>query len=98
MWAFGSWDGATYSAGAGASDGGFTPTGEKTLMRLLQIIPTDATSNHTYEFGPCSIALAFGGFVPRKWGVFVVHNTGVNLNATGSNHEIKHTPIKAQSA
>jgi hypothetical protein len=36
--------------------------------------------------------------MPRKWSVFVVHNTGVALNATGANHEVKHTPVKYESA
>lgn len=92
IWAFGSYDGTTYSAGAGATDANFSPTGEKSQMRLLAVIDTDATSNHTYEWGPFSVAAAFGGTVPAKWGVFIVHNTGVNLNATAGNHEVKHTP------
>ncbi len=94
VWAFGSWDGTLYSGGAGASDANFSPTGEITLMKLLTVIPTDATSDHTYEFGPFSIAQAFGGTMPRLWGVFVVHNTAQNLNATGSNHVLKYTPVK----
>ena len=98
VWAFGSYDGTTYGAGAGASDANFSPTGEKTQMTLLKVIPTDSTSNHTYEWGPFSIAQAFGGVLPRKWGIFVVHNTGVNLNSTGGNHETKYTGIKYVSS
>lgn len=98
VWAYGSYDGTTYTAGASGTDNNFSPTGEKALMGLLIVIPTDATSNHSYEFGPCSIAQAFGGVMPKKFGVFVVHNTGVALNATGSNHEIKYTSIKYTSA
>ncbi|MBP8295225.1 MAG: hypothetical protein KAX84_03895 [Burkholderiales bacterium] len=93
IWAFGSYDGTTYSAGAGASDANFSPTGEKAQMRLLAVIDTDGTSNHAYEWGPISVAAAFGGIMPAEWGVFAVHNTGVNLNSTGGNHEIKHTPV-----
>lgn len=98
LWAFGSYDGTTYGAGAGATDANFSPTGEKTLMRLLAVIDTDATSNHIYEFGPVSLAEAFGGLPPRKFGVFVVHNTGVALHATGGNHEIKYTPVTLTTA
>lgn len=98
VWAFGSYDGTTYGAGAGASDANFSPTGEKTQMSLLKVIPTDSTSNHKYEWGPYSIAQAFGGAMPKKWGIFIVHNTGVNLNSTGGNHEVKYTPIKYASA
>ncbi len=98
VWAFGTYDGTTYSAGAGASDANFSPTGEKALMRMLASIDTDATSNHSYEWGPISVAEAFGGIMPPKWGVFFVHNTGVNLNSTGGNHEVKHIPVTITTA
>ena len=96
IWAFGSYDGTSYSAGAGASNAGFTPV-TKTLMALLQVIPTTSTSNQLYVWGPFSVARAFGGTMPKNWGIYVVHNTGVNLNATAGNHEVKHTPVKYQS-
>jgi hypothetical protein len=35
--------------------------------------------------------------VPEKWGIYVVHNTGVNLHATAGNHEVKYTPVKFES-
>lgn len=98
VWAFASYDGTTYGGGAGASDANFSPTGEKTTFSLLTSIPTDSTSNHTYEFGTFSIAQAFGGTMPKKWGIYVVHNTGVALNATGGNHEIKYTAVKYTSS
>lgn len=98
IWTFATYDGTTYSAGAGATDANFSPTGEKTLFKLLTIIPTDATSNHTYEWGPFSVAQAYGGTMPTSWGIFVVHNTAVNLNSTGGNHEVKYTPVKYQSS
>jgi hypothetical protein len=91
VWAFGSYDGTTYSAGAGATDAALSPDFEKSLMRLLAVIDTNATSDRVYEFGPVSLAAAFGGVCPPEWGVYVVHNTGAALNATG--HEIKHTPV-----
>lgn len=98
VWADGSYDGTTFSAGATGADANFSPTGEKTLLKLLTIIPTDGTSNHTYEWGPFSVAQAFGGTMPKKWGIFIVHNTGVALNSTAGNHEVKYTPIKYVSA
>ena len=98
VWAIGTADDATFSGGAGASDAGFTPTGEKTLLKLLTIIPTDGTSDHVYEWGPFSVAQAFGGVIPAQWGVYIVHNTAVNLNATAANHFVKYMPIKFESA
>ena len=66
---------------------------EKVQLRLLAVIDVDTTSNHTYEWGVCSIAAAFGGMVPKKWGLFVTHSSGVNLNSTGGNHEAKYTAV-----
>jgi hypothetical protein len=97
VWAYGSYDGTSYSGGATGSDANLTPQ-EKSLLRLLTIIPTVATSNQAYTWGPFSMAQAFGGTLPRKTGVFIVHNTGVNLNSTGGNHEVKRTPVNYTSA
>lgn len=96
-WLAGSYDDSTFSAGAGASDANFSPTGEKTLMKLLTIIPTDGTTDHVYEWGPFSVCEAFGN-MPVQWAAYQVHNTGVNLNATASNHEGQYFPIKYESA
>jgi hypothetical protein len=96
VWAYGSYDGTSYSGGATGSDANLTPQA-KSLLRLLTVIPTTSTSNQAYTFGPFSIAQAFGGVVPEKWGIYVVHNTGVNLHATAGNHEVKYTPVKFES-
>jgi len=98
IWLIGTWDDTVFSGGAGASDAAFTPTGEKTLLKLLTIIPTDGTSDHVYEWGPFSVAQAFGGVIPTLWGVYIVHNTAVNLNATATNHAVKYQPVKFESA
>lgn len=97
IWLSGSYDGTSYSGGATGSDANLSPQA-KSLLKLLTIIPTSSTSNQLYTWGPFSVAQAFGGTMPRKWSVFVVHNTGVNLNSTGGNHEVKHTPVKYESA
>lgn len=99
IWVIGSWDGTTFSAGATGTDANFSPTAnEKVNMKLATILQTDATSNHQYEFGPFSVAQLFGGLMPKKWSVYVVHNTAVALNSNGANHSIKYTPVKYQSA
>jgi hypothetical protein len=98
VWAIGSYDGTSFSGNATGADANLTLTAPtKALLKLLQIIPTDATSNHLYTWGPFSVAQAFGGTMPRKWSIFVVQGTGVALNATAGNHELKYTPIKYQS-
>jgi hypothetical protein len=62
-------------------------------LRLAEVISVDSTSDETYWFGPISVASLFGGVMPTHWGVFVTHSTDVNLNSTGSNHAIYHTPV-----
>lgn len=57
-------------------------------LKLAAVLPTLATSDCGYFFGPISVAALFGGVCPKKFVVFVTHNTGVNLNATGGNHAI----------
>lgn len=58
-------------------------------IKLGVSIPVPATTSDVpYAFAPFSIASLFGGNMPKFWGIFVSHNTGVNLNATGGNHVI----------
>ena len=97
VWAYGSYDDTNFSGSATGSDANLTP-GEKTLMRLLTVIPTVNTSDKAYKWGPFSIAQAFGGVVPVQWGIYIVHNTGANLNSTGGNHEVEYYPVKFESA
>jgi hypothetical protein len=97
VWLFGSYDDTEYTGGAGAADAAFTPD-TKSLLKLLCIIPTVNTSDKAYRFGPYSVAQAFGGVMPENWGVYVTHNTGVNLNATASNQEVHYTTVKYESA
>jgi hypothetical protein len=61
--------------------------------RLAACMVVSATSNVGYHFGPVSVAALFGGRCPRKFAVFVVHDTAVNLNSTAGNHEISYTPV-----
>lgn len=64
-------------------------------LKLAATLDVDtATSDRAYPFGPVSVAQFFGGNMPRYWGVFVAHNTGVALNATAGNHVIEFTGIK----
>lgn len=98
IWAYGSYDDTNFSGAATGTDAALTPTAKST-MRLLEVIPNSGTtSNVAYKWGPKSIAQAFGGIVPVQWGIWVTHNTGVNLNSTAGNHEIEYFPVKFESA
>ena len=89
-------DGPTYPDVFDGTDSAETVTSsdiKHAALRLAAVLATDGTSNRTYWMAPISIAALFGGVVPKRWGVFVVHDTAVNLNSTGSNHAFWATGV-----
>jgi hypothetical protein len=96
VWAYASYDDTNFNEAITGTDAAKTLV-TKTLLRLLTIIPTNATSDKAYHWGPYSIAQAFGGIIPVQWGIFITHNTGVNLNATAANQIVAHFPVKFES-
>lgn len=102
------WAWASYKTAAGVpsypdsitgADAGKTITAsgvKQAMLRQVASIAVDNTSNRTYPFAPVSIANLFGG-MPKFWGLFVVHSTGVALNATAANHDIQYERIQAQT-
>jgi hypothetical protein len=90
----------TYVDAITGTDANKTMTSEgvkQSGLRLAHSINVDAaTSNVGYQIPPTSIRQLFGE-MPKQWGVFVVHNTGVALNATGGNHWLHYERIQNQS-
>lgn len=66
-------------------------------LRLLWSTTIDNTTDRVYYMPPTSVAEAFGGELPPFWGLFVVHNTGVNLNSTGGNQLLHYHRIQKQT-
>jgi len=65
------------------------------FLKLAAVLDVDSTtSDRVYNFGPVSVARLFGGTLPTHWSLFVTHNTGVILNATGSNHAYSYVGVK----
>lgn len=96
VWAVGSWDGTNWPDVFDGTDSGETITSadiKASVCRLLAAMATANTSDRTYHFGPVSLAAAFGGVVPPKVVVFVTHSTGVALNSTSGNHQIRLQPV-----
>jgi hypothetical protein len=52
-------------------------------FKLANVVTVDATTGRLY-YVTFSLAALFGGHMPKKWGIFSVHNTGVALNAAGN--------------
>lgn len=66
---------------------------QRGVLKLAASIAVNATTGRDYGF---SFALEplFGGWMPLKWGLFVTHSTGVNLDSTGGNHWIHYVGTK----
>lgn len=74
-----------------------TPERRNAAVRLGATAIVTSTSDTAYWFAPFSVAALFGGVLPKRWGLFVTHDTGVNLNSTGGNHALSYTPVYAQT-
>jgi len=59
---------------------------------LARTIACDTTSNQAYQVKAFSVAALFSGVLPKRWGIWVTHSSGVNLNSTGANHELVVLP------
>ena len=96
VWAVGSWDGTSWPDVFDGTDSAETITSadiKASVCRFVAAMATANTSDRTYHFGPVSIAAAFGGTLPPKFVLFVTHSTGVNLNSTAGNHQIRIQPV-----
>lgn len=99
-------DGTYFTAGIDASDKGITwgttddtgVDGERNLRHLESIATDGADDDTDMHFGPCSVASAFNGVMPKKWAVVVENNTGAALHATGTNNTIDYEGIEYTSA
>ena len=83
VYAYGTADGGTtYSGGATGADAAYGAVAGQliTNCKLLGIVAVDADAE-VFESDVFSIASAFGGVVPAKWGIIVVNQTGQALDA-----------------
>ncbi len=96
VYAYGSADGGTtYGDGATGSDAGITLTSPPNL-RLIGVLNIVA-NGVTYKSNPMSVAQAFGGVLPEKWGIVIENKTGGTLDATGGNHSAVYQGVYAQA-
>lgn len=100
VWLYASIDDTpTYPDVFDGTDSAETVTSENvrnSALKLLASMVVDNTSDRTYWFGPTGIAQLFGGALPKNHGLFVTHDTAVNLNATAANHALSYTPVYAR--
>lgn len=92
VWAVASWDGTSWPDvfdGTASAETITSANHKNAICRLVAEMATDATSDRDYHFAGVSIRDIFCGTVPPAFVLFVTHSTAVNLNATGSNHQIR---------
>lgn len=80
----------------GSVDGGTTyPDSANNTLHPVGIFNANG-NDQTFISNALSVANAFGGNLPEKWKLVVQNDTGVALNATGSNHEAQYQGIYGQ--
>lgn len=98
VWVYGALDDTpTYPDTITGAQGVVTLTSTNTKnsgLALASVITIDATTGGLYSMRPVSVAALFGGSLPKKWGPFVVHKTGVTL---GTLQVLSHIPVQYQS-
>lgn len=83
LYVFGSEDGTNYTDNAGATDAAITLRNPTNLIPMRPISTPDSGAL-SYKSHPFSIAAAFGGVMPRRWGVVVENKTGLAFDSTGN--------------
>lgn len=72
--------GTTYGGGATGSNAAITLTAPPNL-RLIGVINVVANST-TYTSDPFSVAAAYGGVLPEKWGIVIENKSGATLDGS----------------
>jgi hypothetical protein len=88
--------GTTYSGNASGTDSSFGTDPQQIQNCKLVGVVYAPTANKTYESDLMSIANAFGGKLPQKWGIIGHNKTGYALNSSGNS--AFYQGILAQSA
>ena len=96
IYAYGSEDGTDYTDNATGTDAAITLR-SPTNLRLIGVINTPDVGGLTYKSHPMSVAAAFGGVMPRKWGIVIENKTGLAFSATEGDHTKEFSGIYATS-
>lgn len=94
VYAYGSVSGSVYTDNATGSDSAITLR-SPTNLQLLGTIECPDGGGLTYRGVFSSIATAFNGILPYKWGIVVVNKTGLAFAASG--HSAQFRGINAQN-
>lgn len=89
--------GTTYTDPATGSNAGVTlPAADLRNVKLIGVMYLIANST-TYKSAPLSVAQAFGGILPEKWGIIIENKTGAALSGTEGDHAKLYQGVLGQS-
>ena len=94
VYVYGSEDGTNFTDNSLGTDANITLR-SPTNLKLVEIINTPDSGGVTYKSHPISIAKAFGGVMPREWGIVVENKTNITFSATEGDHTKTYTGIFA---
>lgn len=94
VYAYGALNDTTYTDGATGSDAAFTAASIKNA-KLIGVVSMNAATAVTA--GPMSVASAFGGVLPNKWGLIFRNDSGAALSATAGDHVVEYEGVYATS-
>lgn len=95
VYAYGSYDGTNYDTG-GSSDADYNTLAGDEAQKLLGVVAI--TANTTARGQWFSVANAFGGTLPRNWGIIIVQTNCGTLSATEGNHVKQYVGVRGTLA
>lgn len=96
VYAYGTVNGGTnYTEGATGTDAAITLVSPTNAI-LIGVVNVVANAT-TYYAGPFSVAAAFGGRLPEKWGIIIENKTGGTLDSSEGNHIKLYQGVYAQT-
>ncbi len=97
VYAYASTDGTTYSEAITGTDAALPAAAQTANLQLLGVISTP-TSATQYTMESKSVAAAFGGVLPVKWGIVVLNKTAGSLDSTEANHTKEYVGVTVTNA
>lgn len=79
----------TYTDGATGSDAAFTAA-NRLNARFVGAVQMNAANAVSAMF---SIAAAFGGVLPDKWGLIFINNSGATMSTTSGDHVVEYEGV-----
>lgn len=98
VYGYGSYDSVLFGGQTSGTDASVvtTPTNLPLLGVISYVNPPFTSTDLTIHIG--SVANAFGGNLPKYWGVVVDNRSGGSLVNTATNHKVEYQGIYATSA